>query len=57
MNATNKVKIGENCWELLVELGGILDSKVREGISEMSIELTMKGQEGVSGQYSEQKIW
>lgn len=56
MNATNKVKIGENCWELLVELGGTLDSKVREGISEMSIELTMKGQEGVSGQYSEQ-IW
>lgn len=43
MNVINKVKIGENCWELLVELGGILDLKVREGIFEMLIELIMKG--------------
>lgn len=54
MNTTNKVKIGENGRETSVELGHILDSGIRGGVSEMSIVLTLKGQ-GVIGQYCRQR--
>ena len=54
MNTTNKVKIGGNGRESSVELGHILDSGIRGGVSEMSIELKLKGQ-GVVGQYCRQR--
>lgn len=41
MSATNKVKIGKSGGDLLVELGHTLDWEVREGVSEMSIQLKL----------------